>query len=261
MRKAILVFLCVFAMFVMSGAGVAQVADFNDVLSQISTPLMNNLEGRTNNIVIACKKINGTILKPGEQFSFNKAVGNRTAKRGYKKAPAFMNGQIIQSIGGGVCQPSSTLYHACLLANLEIVSRTNHSMSPDYLEQLGCDATVDWGVGIDYKFKNNTKHPIKILTWLENKRVHVKIMGTKTNSNTTEIESKVLYTNPAKIIYKDNPKLKPGKTNVIRPAFNGYVIQTYRVIKDENGKVISRKSEEKSEYKRLDGITERNKQE
>jgi len=217
---------------------------------------MNKLEGRTNNIKLTCEMINGLVLEPNAVFSFNKIVGNRTAKRGFKPAPAFVNGQVVDSIGGGICQLSSTLYYASLLANLEIVSRTQHSFCPDYLEQAGLDATVDWDEGIDFKFKNNIKYPIKILTWLKDSKVHVKLLGKKTNNNTVVMETKTLSKTPAKTVIRNNPKLAAGEKKVIQPTFDASTVETYRIVKDEKGKIISRTFEAKSQYKRLDGIIE-----
>ena len=241
---------------VSAGYGAEPHFSYKDILAQTSTPLMNKMPNRTDNIILTCKMINETVVMPGDIFSFNQVVGNRTKERGFKLAPTFIGGRVAESIGGGICQVSSTLYYTCLLANLEIVSRTSHSMSPDYIEQPGFDATVCWGA-VDYRFKNNTNNPIKILTWLEDARVHVKIVGTKMNSNIVVIESNILSTTPYQTIYRDNPNLALGQTKVVQPPFTGYVVETYRVIMDEKGEVISRTLEAKNIYKKLDKIIER----
>lgn len=230
-------------------------ADPVEVLSYVSTPLMNKMPNRTDNIILTCKMLNEAVLMPGSTFSFNQTVGNRVEDRGFKPAPTFVNGRVEESVGGGICQVSSTLYYACLKSNLEIVSRTSHSMSPDYLEKPGLDATVCWNA-IDYQFKNDTNHPIKILTWVEDDKVHVKIMGTKTNHNTVVIESKIISTTPFQTIYRENPNLAPGQTKVVQVPFTGYVVETYRVITDENGNLISCKPVSKDTYKKLDQIIE-----
>ncbi|MCL2083133.1 MAG: VanW family protein [Oscillospiraceae bacterium] len=229
---------------------------YNDILAQVNTPLLNNTANRRDNIILACKKINQTVLSPGSVFSFNQKVGVRTKAYGFKSAPAFVDGRVADSVGGGICQVSSTLYYACLLSDLEIVSRTGHSMCPDYLEKPGLDATVSWGV-IDYRFKNNTSHPVKILSWVEGKKVYVKIEGTKANDNTVTMETKTLSTTPYRIIYKDNPNLEPGQTKIVQPPFTGYVSETYRLITDKNGVVISRRLETKDSYQKSDEIIER----
>ena len=237
----------------------AQGGSCADILAQTSTPLKNNMPNRRRNIILACEKINETVLKPGAVFSFNQTVGNRTEARGFKPAPSFVDGHIGDSVGGGICQVSSTLYYACLLSDLEIVSRKSHSMCPDYIEKPGLDATVDWG-SADYKFKNNTGSPMKILTWVEGTRVYVEIRGTKANSNTVIVESEILSSAPFETIYRDNPRLAPGEEKMIQPPFTGYVTKTYRVITNERGEVISRTLEAKDTYKKLDQIIERHPQ-
>lgn len=96
---------------------------------------------------------------PGETFSYNQVVGQRTKAAGFKEAPAYLNGKVVQEYGGGICQVSSTLYNAVLYANLEITERTNHGFKPSYVKP-GLDATVSWG-GPDFKFTNNRNYPIK----------------------------------------------------------------------------------------------------
>ncbi|MCL2062454.1 MAG: VanW family protein [Firmicutes bacterium] len=228
-----------------------------DILSTASTPLKNKLPNRIDNLHKACAAINGTTLASGGTFSFNRSVGERTEKRGYKPAPSFIAGKVADSVGGGVCQLSSTLYHACLLADLQIIKRTHHSFSPDYLVQAGLDATVDFDAEIDFVFKNNTPHPLQIFAHCTNEAVCVQLTGTKTSETLVEIESKILYTLTAKTHYKTNPNLKEGETKIIQPAFNGCHVQTYRILKDAHGNEISRRLEAKCIYKKLDGITER----
>ena len=229
---------------------------FSHLLSAASTPLNNNAANRRDNIILTCEKINQTVLMPGEVFSFNKIVGNRTQERGFKPAPSFANGRIIESVGGGICQVSSTLYYACLLADLEIVSRTSHSMCPDYIKNPGLDATVEWGVS-DYRFKNNTEHPVKIFTAVEDLSVFIKIMGTKTNDNTVIIESRIISSEQPETIYRDNPALAPDETVTVQPSFVGYISETYRIVADQKGEITKCTLESKDSYKKLDKIIER----
>jgi len=236
-----------------------QGAYYLDTLAEVSTPLLRNMPNRRSNIILTCKMINETVIMPGVSFSFNQTVGIRTETRGFKPAPSFMGGQVLDSVGGGICQVSSTLYYACLLSNLEIVSRSSHSMSADYTEKLGLDAAVSWG-SIDYIFKNSTNSPIKIFAWVEDTRVYAKIVGTKMNDNTVEIESVTLSVTPYQTIYKDNLSLAPGQTKIVQEAHTGSVVETYRVVKDAGGNVINRKLEAKSIYYKSDEIIERNPQ-
>ena len=117
-------------------------------------------DGRDENIQLACKTIDGTVIEAGGTFSFNDVVGERTKERGYKKAKMFLNGERVTGYGGGVCQVSSTIYNAALLANFEIIERHAHPKPIDYLPP-GKDATVNFGT-MDLKFKNNRPYPVRI---------------------------------------------------------------------------------------------------
>ena len=120
---------------------------FSDTLASTSTSLNAGNRDRTNNVRLACEHINGTILNPGDEFSYNGVVGERTAARGFKAAGAYANGKVVDEVGGGVCQPSSTLYMAVLRADLEVTERHNHSFTVAYTP-LGEDATVSGAVRI-----------------------------------------------------------------------------------------------------------------
>ena len=125
------------------------------------TRLNNSPANRTNNIVLACNKINGTKLKPGEIFSFNDIVGQRTVEKGYLSASVFVGRKVVPGIGGGICQVSSTLYNNALESGLEIIERYPHSLPVTYIAS-GRDATVLWG-GADLKFRNTLDYDIKVL--------------------------------------------------------------------------------------------------
>lgn len=133
---------------------------FPDRLSTFSTNYAASNINRSTNLMLAGKKINGYVLMPGETFSYNRVVGERTIAAGYKEAHIFVNGQTVDGLGGGICQITSTLYNAVLLANLEIVQRTNHQLLAGYVP-ASRDATVVYGA-IDFQFKNNRDYPIKI---------------------------------------------------------------------------------------------------
>lgn len=132
---------------------------FPELLAEFSTRYSSNAD-RTTNLRLAANKINGTVLMPGEIFSYNGVVGERTIAAGYKSAAIYQNGEVVDGIGGGICQISSTLYNAALFANLEMVELYNHQFVPSYLP-AGRDATVVYGVK-DFKFKNSRQHAIKI---------------------------------------------------------------------------------------------------
>lgn len=151
---------------------------FPDVLSTFCTKYVNN-PNRTTNLMLAANKINGTVLMPGEKFSFNEIVGERTVAAGYKNAAIFVNGQVEDGLAGGICQVSSTLYDAVIGANLQIVERHNHSKLTSYLPG-GKDATVVWG-RYDFQFENTREYPIKVEMTIQNGVATATIYGIKSN--------------------------------------------------------------------------------
>lgn len=172
---------------------------FNNELSTFSTHYVNN-SNRTTNLIIASNKIKGTILMPGEKFSFNKIVGERTVAAGYKNAAIFVNGEVEEGLAGGICQVSSTLYDAVVGANLEIVERHNHSKLTSYLPG-GKDATVVWGL-YDFKFVNNRNYPIKIDMNVQGGIITATIYGIRENEEyEISIESKKTGTSGIYSIY------------------------------------------------------------
>ncbi len=132
---------------------------FPDLLGSFSTKYVSNAN-RTTNLRLAASKVNGYVLLPGETFSYNSVVGERTISAGYKEADIYEDGQVVKGLGGGICQISSTLFNAVLFANLEIVELYNHQFVPSYVK-AGRDATVVYGVK-DFKFKNSRNHAVKI---------------------------------------------------------------------------------------------------
>ena len=133
---------------------------FTDLLATYTTNYDSSNVNRDNNLVLAASKLNGTIVNPEEEFSYNKTIGKRTIENGFKEAKAYAGGEVVLDVGGGICQLSSTLYNSVLLANLEVTDRHNHYFKTSYVPE-GQDATVSWG-SLDFKFKNNRKYPIKI---------------------------------------------------------------------------------------------------
>ena len=158
---------------------------FPDLLGQFSTNYVNN-PARTTNLKLAANKINGTVLLPGETFSYNKVVGARTIAAGYKNAAIYQNGEVVDGLGGGICQISTTLFNAALFANLNIVELHNHQFVPSYVG-AGRDATVVYGAK-DFKFKHSRKHAIKIECSVSGGVAKFKIYGVKED---TEYDVKV----------------------------------------------------------------------
>ena len=153
---------------------------FPDQLATTSTAYVNNAN-RTTNLRLAANKINGTVLMPGETFSYNTIVGERTIAAGYRNAAIYENGQVVDGLGGGICQVSTTLYNSVLKSDLEIVERTNHMFLATYAPG-GLDATVAYG-SLDFKFKNNRNYPIKVVATIENGYCTVQIYGLRTDND------------------------------------------------------------------------------
>lgn len=221
---------------------------FKDVLGT-STTTCAGPKNRWANIALAASRVDGTILMPGEEFSYNDTCGPYTKAGGYLNAGTYQNGQSVDATAGGICQMSSTLYWSTLKANLEIVERSNHSMWVGYL-QRGCDATV-FGSGPDFRFKNNSEHPIKLTAYMTGTKLTVTITGTNTTGNYVVIEDKTVSVNPMEIVYKADETVPEGSEPVRNPAYPGHdglVVDVYRVLYDKDGNLISRTQESRSRY-------------
>lgn len=158
---------------------------FPDLLSTFSTNYAASNRNRTTNLMLAANKINGTVLMPGETFSYNKVVGARTIAAGYKEAPIYVQGRVEDGLGGGICQVTSTLYNAVVYANLEVTQRTNHQFVPSYVT-ASRDATVVYGA-IDFQFKNNRDYPIKLVCSVAGGIANFKIFGMR-QENDVEVQ-------------------------------------------------------------------------
>ncbi len=211
---------------------------FPDLLATYSTTYSTKNVNRSTNIRLASSKIDGTVLMPGETFSYNTTVGKRTAAAGFKSAAVYSGGQVTNGIGGGICQVSSTLYNSVLLANLEIVERTNHGFNPGYVP-AGRDATVSWG-GPDFKFKNNRNYPVKIICSGTGGTIVTKIFGLKEeNEYDVEISSYITSYIQYRTITQNDNSLPSGTTKVLQSGSNGCRSVCYRILK-QNGEVISK---------------------
>ena len=206
---------------------------FHDTLARTATNLDEGNAPRTNNIRLAAKAINGTILNPGDEFSYNGTVGERTAARGYQEAHAYSGGKIIDEFGGGVCLPSSTLYMAVLRADLKVTERHNHSFTVSYTP-LGEDATVDYG-NLDFRFVNNTAYPVKILAEQTDGQMIMTIVGTKTSDKTVTTRTEVLETYKPETVTKTDSSMEAGESRVETSSITGYSTKTYKQI-TEDGK-------------------------
>ena len=228
---------------------------FRDTLATFTAESSSN-SGRKNNLKLACKAVDGIILNPGDVFDYNTTLGKRTTDRGYREANAYVNGETVQTVGGGICQVSSTIYYCALMADLEIVTRRNHSYPSSYIP-LGMDATVSWG-GPEFQFKNNTNYPIKIVATASGGDTTISLMSYDDRDYYVKMEYEVLKKTSYSVVYKTFPSdneegYKDGQ--VISTPYTGYVVDTYRVkYSKETNQEISRTYEARSTYKHRDKV-------
>lgn len=228
---------------------------FPQILGTFSTTYNTSNQNRITNLKLASEKIDGTIILPGETFSYNKVVGERTIAKGYKEAAVYAGGKVVDGIGGGICQLSSTLYNSVLYANLEITSRSNHRFLTSYVT-AGRDATVSWGT-IDFCFKNTRSYPIKITSEVKNGVVTTSIYGIKEEKEyEVVIESKVTEVIPYSTKYVKDSTLKEEEEEIVQYGANGAKSETYKIVK-YNGIVVSREQISSDIYSPLERIVKR----
>lgn len=211
-----------------------------DKLGTHTSSFSDSGANRANNVKLGAKILNGAVVMPGETFSFNKTMGDcGQTSRGFKAASTFKGGTIVQEIGGGICQVSSTLYVAALKANLEIVSRKAHGLPVAYVP-ASLDATIYYPY-LDFKFKNTRNYPIKVVAeTTSSRKLVISICGTKEEVEyEVELTSKKTGTIAPKVQKRNDSSLAVGKTKTIQSGFYGYTSEAYKILK-LNGKVISK---------------------
>lgn len=225
---------------------------FPDLLGTFSTKYDASNKERSNNLNLAASKINGTILSPGEEFSYNKIVGERTIEAGYKEAKIYSNGEVVDGIGGGICQISSTLYNSVVFANLEVTKRYNHQFVTSYVSP-GRDATVVYGAK-DFKFINNRTYPIKIEITVNSGIAKVDIYGIKEETEyDISFDIETISNIPYDTKYKTDSSLPAGTEQVKQIGANGIIVNAYKIIK-QNGITIARELISKDTYNALDRV-------
>lgn len=211
---------------------------FPYLISTFSTKYDASNRNRSTNLKIAAEKINGKVLMPGEEFSFNKIVGKRTVEAGYKDAAIYADGGVVDGLAGGICQISSTLYNSVLLANLQVTERRNHSFTTSYAP-AGRDATVVWGT-IDFRFINSRSYPIKIEATVNNGIAEFKLYGMQEE---VEYEVKILPVRTQSIpyitTYEEDPTVIPGQQIIKQSGHSGCKVTTYKELR-VNGEVVSK---------------------
>ena len=225
----------------------------NGPIGEYSTNYATSAFGRATNIEIATKSINGTIVMPGEIFSFNKVVGERTVERGYKEAGTYVGNKVEPGIGGGICQVSTTLYRAAMRANVRSVERTNHSMVVGYV-QPGLDATVSYGY-LDYKFKNTYDSPIYIQGTTQGRVVTYTIYGdTNAKGNKTyEMINEIIGVYPPEEKEVPDETLKEGERVKEGISMTGYRVNSYQLTY-EDGVQVNKELISTDNYAKVDSI-------
>ena len=231
---------------------------FPDQLSTFTTRYDASDKDRTTNLVLACQKLNGKVIMPGQTFSYNETLGPRTAAAGYKNAKIYESGQVVDGLGGGICQISSTLYNAALMSDMEIVERRNHQFVTSYVK-AGRDATVVYG-STDFRFKNTRTYPVKIIASAKSGIATVSIFGIKEADRdyTYTFKTETVSTIPFITKYVEDSSLASGKEVVKQKGANGLVTKTY-MTKLLNGKVVSTELLSKDTYSAMQKIVHRGK--
>lgn len=225
---------------------------FPDTLASYDSP-HTAIEARTTNLIRACEKIDGMILNPGEVFSFNKTVGERTEENGYRPAIVYTNGgKSEMELGGGVCQVASTIYLCALIADLDIVERAEHMYAPTYVP-YGMDATIYWG-SLDFRFRNSSESPLRIRASVSNGSVHVKLLGVKTSTETIKMTYETLATIPWEEVEEIDETKPADYREETQTPYTGYRIQTYKNYYDEDGKLLRTEKCDYSSYRKRDKI-------
>ncbi|MBP1754732.1 MAG: hypothetical protein H6Q59_1130 [Firmicutes bacterium] len=221
----------------------------NTVLGTYTTQYADSAQGRAANLANGARLINNTVLYPGDEFSAYKILTPFTEENGYFVAGAYLQGKVIDSVGGGACQVTTTLYNAVLQAELEVVERQPHSMTISYVD-LSRDAAIA-GTYKDFKFKNNTDVPILVEATTKDRTITFKLWGKETRDTEkrkVKYETKVLSeTPPPKEVITKDPTQPETYRKVTQSAHTGYKAELYKVVY-ENGVEVSRTLVNKSNY-------------
>lgn len=227
---------------------------YEDVLGTY-TAVNKSSKNRDTNLQVACASINGIVLHPGDVFSYNETLGERTTEKGYKPGASYSDGLTVMTIGGGICQVSSTLYYCVLQSELEVLTRQNHGFVSSYIP-IGLDATVSWGT-LDFRFKNNSDYPVKIVASSDGGAVTVSLMGTEVRDYTVEYKSQTYAVIPYETTYRvlppDNPEGYKDGQCIVEPH-KGYKVKTYINKYDANGNLISQEFSHESSYRKRDEV-------
>ena len=226
----------------------------NGVIGEFQTPLGNGTQGRNENIRLSCKRISDRVIMPGESISFNDEMGEITAQNGYKMASTIVGGKYVDSLGGGLCQTSTTLYNALVRADVEIIERHPHSIAAPYVA-VGADAAV-WKGAKDLKFRNNWDFPIIIKSWVDNKNIYFKIYGdTKEKNYDIDLQTTIVSTTPRGRVERQTDALQAGQERVISGGRDGINAVSTKIYK-KNGQKFKELGYLKSSYPMQNAVVE-----
>ncbi|MCX6362074.1 MAG: VanW family protein [Armatimonadetes bacterium] len=214
------------------------------IVSQYRTRYARNAD-RTQNLVVACRRINGHILAPGDVFSYNDVVGPREEEGGFRTAMVIVRGVYKPGVGGGICQVSSTIYNAALLADMEIVSRSHHGTPVAYVP-AGLDATVAFGV-VDFRFRNRTPGPLAVMAQVRGGYVEVRLLGTPSPEKRVSIVQTGASTWPQGTKTLADRTLPPGVRKVVEKGHAGCRVTTLRLV-EEQGRPVRRETISRDYY-------------
>ncbi|MBR1692405.1 MAG: VanW family protein [Lachnospiraceae bacterium] len=225
-----------------------ELSQVKDVLGTFTTDYSSSGSNRSGNVANGARLVNGTLLYPGDSFSMYETVSPFTEENGYYLAGSYLNGMVVESLGGGICQVSTTLYNAVLRAELEVTERSNHSMIVTYVDP-SADAAIA-GTSKDFKFVNNLEHPIYIEGYTANKKITFTVYGVETRPSNREViyESEVI----SKTVPEGEKVVADGSHAIgyinVQSSHTGYVAQLWKIVK-EDGVEVSREQVNKSTYK------------
>lgn len=225
-----------------------ELAQVKDLLGSYTTAYQASSDSRGSNVEVGCRKMNGFTLYPGEEFSSQKAMAPFTAENGYFEASSYINGRVVDSVGGGICQVSTTLYNAVLLAEMEVTMRYNHSMTVSYVPP-SADAVIATSVGKDFKFINSTDAPIYIEGYTRNRQLTFNIYGRETRDpkHAVRYESEILETIVPQADEITADPAQPLGYLAKESAHIGYKARLWKIV-TENGVEVSRTRVNSSNY-------------
>jgi len=206
-------------------------------MAAFQTTLPDPLPGEKYNVALAADMLAGTVVNPGEIFSLNLTIGPYTSERGFKEGPTYSGTQVVKTVGGGVCKIATTMYNVAILANLKIVERRAHGMLVPYVPP-GQDATVSYG-NQDFKFQNDTEHPIIIWADTKGNTLYAAIYGSTRPPKVTW-HHEILDRQKTRTIYRNNSNLQAGEEKVIIAGADGLTVRSWLTIEYSNGKSIKK---------------------